>query len=59
MPAPGNHGGFNLDQGLGTLGDGARDAFESKNSPKANMISVIDAEENFLWVSFEAVEPFC
>ena len=46
MPAPGNHGGFILDHGLGTLGDGA---LESENSPKANMIGVIEAEENVLW----------
>ena len=40
---------FFLDHGLRTLGDGARDAIESKNSPKANMIGVIEAEENVLW----------
>ena len=50
MPAPGNHGGFILDHGLGTLGgDGARDASGTENSPKANMIGVIEAEENFQW----------
>ena len=40
---------FFLDHGLGTLGDGAGDAIKSKNSPKANMIGVIEAEENFQW----------